>query len=42
MGIPTPALDLVSEDITKKAGREKIADFIGRGAEVSQIINILS
>ncbi|MDO8638953.1 MAG: ATP-dependent Clp protease ATP-binding subunit [Candidatus Daviesbacteria bacterium] len=42
LGIPTPVLDSVSEDLTKKAGREKIADFVGRGMEVSQIINILS
>lgn len=42
LGSPTPALDLVSEDLTKKASKEKIPDFIGRKEVISEIINILS
>ncbi|MDO8570746.1 MAG: ATP-dependent Clp protease ATP-binding subunit [Candidatus Daviesbacteria bacterium] len=42
LSTPTPFLDSVSEDLTKRAGSEKIANFVGRGAEVSEIINILS
>lgn len=42
LGIPTPNLDLVSEDLTKKASRESIPDFLGRQDIVSQVINILS
>lgn len=42
LGIPTPNLDLVSEDLTRKATRENIPDFVGRVQVVSQVINILS
>ncbi|MBI4037228.1 hypothetical protein HY385_02295, partial [Candidatus Daviesbacteria bacterium] len=42
LGVPTPNLDLVSEDLTRKAAREKLADFVGRKEEVGRVINILS
>lgn len=42
LSVPTPTLDLVSEDLTKKAGRQYIPDFVGRAEIVSQVINILS
>lgn len=42
LGVPTPNLDLVSEDITKKAAGEKIEDFNGREDVVSKVINTLS
>ncbi len=42
LGVPTPALDSVSEDLTKKAAKGWIPDFVGRQEEVSRVINILS
>lgn len=42
LGAPTPALDLVSEDLTRLAAREKGPDFIGREKVISEIVNILS
>lgn len=42
LGVPTPQLDRVSEDLTRKAARDKIDDFIGRADIVSQVVNILS
>lgn len=42
LSVPTPNLDLVTEDLTKKAGREYIPDFVGRPEVVSKVINILS
>ncbi|MFA5933532.1 MAG: ATP-dependent Clp protease ATP-binding subunit [Microgenomates group bacterium] len=42
LGTPTHILDSVSEDLTKKAARENIVDFIGREDVVSQVINTLS
>lgn len=42
LGIPTPCLDAVSEDLTRRAIREQLPDFIGRQEIVAQIINILS
>ncbi|MFH0936698.1 MAG: AAA family ATPase [Candidatus Daviesbacteria bacterium] len=42
MGVPTPALDDICQDLTKKAARQYIPDFVGRGDKVSQVINILS
>ncbi|MDO8639313.1 MAG: AAA family ATPase, partial [bacterium] len=42
LGAPTPSLDLVSEDLTKKASGEKIPDFIGRKEVILEVINILS
>lgn len=42
VGIPTPTLDSVSEDLTKRAAAELVPDFIGRGEIVKRVINILS
>lgn len=42
LGVPTPALDRVSADLTKKAAEEKLADFAGREGVVSEVVNILS
>lgn len=42
LGVPTPNLDLVSEDLTKKASKEFIPDFVGRRYSLNQVINILS
>ena len=42
LGVPTPNLDLVGEDLTKRASKERVPDFIGRQEVVSRIINILS
>lgn len=42
LGVPTPSLDAVSLDLTKKASRQYIANFIGRAEIVSQVVNILS
>lgn len=42
IGIPTPTLDSFSEDLTKKALKEKIPEFKGRMATVNEVINVLS
>ncbi|MBI4039771.1 AAA family ATPase [Candidatus Daviesbacteria bacterium] len=42
LGSPTPTLDSVGEDLTKKAAKEWMEDFIGRPNVVSQVLNILS
>lgn len=42
LGVPTPALDSVTVDLTRKAARESYPDFLGRGGVVGQVINILS
>lgn len=42
LGSPTPTLDLVSEDLTKKASKENIPDFIGRKEVIVEVVNILS
>ena len=42
MSAPTPALDQVSNDLTKKAATEDVEGFIGRGSVVHEVINILS
>jgi ATP-dependent Clp protease ATP-binding subunit ClpC len=42
MSAVTPMLDLVSNDLTKKAAKEDVEDFIGRGAVVHEVISILS
>lgn len=42
LGVPTPVLDSVTVDLTRKAAREGYPDFLGRGAVVGQVINILS
>lgn len=42
LGAPTPVLDSVSEDLTKKAAEIGFPQFIGRKSQVSEVINILS
>ncbi|MDO8498195.1 MAG: ATP-dependent Clp protease ATP-binding subunit [bacterium] len=42
LGVPTPGLDSVSEDLTRKAAGEYIPDFVGRTHEVAQVMSILS
>lgn len=42
LGTPTPSLDLVAEDLTKKAAKETVPDFIGRQDIVAEVINTLS
>ena len=44
LGVPTPSLDMVSEDLTKKAARGEFADFdfIRTNGVLENIINILS
>ncbi len=42
LGAPTPALDNVSEDLTRLAGKVKSPEFIGREKGVSEVVNILS
>ncbi len=39
---PTPTLDLVSEDLTKKASYQGSSDFIGRSSYVHQVVRVLS
>ncbi|MDO8576859.1 MAG: ATP-dependent Clp protease ATP-binding subunit, partial [Candidatus Daviesbacteria bacterium] len=42
LGVPTPNLDIVAEDLTKTAARVGFADFIGGTALLEQVISILS
>lgn len=42
LGVPTPELDSVSEDLTKEAAKQKIPNFVGRQQIVTQVINTLS
>ncbi|MCL5784723.1 MAG: ATP-dependent Clp protease ATP-binding subunit [Patescibacteria group bacterium] len=42
LGVPTPSLDTVSEDLTRWAGRTSVPDFVGRPEVVSRVINTLS
>ncbi len=42
LGAPTPVLDSVSEDLTKTALKTGYANFVGRSAKVSELINVLS
>lgn len=42
LGTPTPSLDLVSDDLTKRAAKEQVADFIGRKDVILEVINTLS
>ncbi|MBI2020793.1 ATP-dependent Clp protease ATP-binding subunit [Candidatus Daviesbacteria bacterium] len=42
LGVPTPSLDLISQDLTKEAASKGFADFIRNNNVVSEIINILS
>lgn len=42
LGVPTPALDKVGEDITKKASEEYKADFIRNNGVMQELVNVLS
>lgn len=42
LGVPTPDLNKVGEDITKKASEEKRADFVRNNGVMSEIVNVLS
>lgn len=42
LGVPTQVLDSVSEDLTRKASKYYIEDFIGRPHIVAEVINLLS
>ena len=42
LGVPTPALDKVGEDITKKASEEYRADFIRNNGVMQEIVHVLS
>ncbi len=42
LSAPTPNLDSISSDLTRKAAEEGVPDFIGRTAVLSEVITILS
>ncbi|EKD91253.1 MAG: hypothetical protein ACD_30C00035G0002 [uncultured bacterium] len=42
LSAPTPALNEVSDDLTKKASKGEIPDFVGRDGTLREVINILS
>lgn len=42
LGVPTPALDSVSEDLTRKAAKIGFEQFLGRITVVTELINVLS
>lgn len=42
LGVPTPTLDLFSEDWTKKAGMEGFPELLRENGVVTEVINILS
>ncbi|MCL5784514.1 MAG: ATP-dependent Clp protease ATP-binding subunit [Patescibacteria group bacterium] len=42
LGVPTPTLDVVAEDLTRQAAKQRIPDFVGRQNVVTQVINTLS
>lgn len=42
LGAPTPNLDLVSEDLTKKASREYFENFVGRELIQNEVVRILT
>lgn len=42
LGVPTPALDLVGEDLTKTAAKSKDSPFVRHSSVVQEIVNILS
>lgn len=42
LGVPTPNLDSVSEDLTKKAARQSLPDFIGNKNVVDEVVHVLS
>ncbi|TSC88261.1 MAG: ATP-dependent Clp protease ATP-binding subunit ClpC [Microgenomates group bacterium Gr01-1014_7] len=42
LGVPTPNLDLYSEDLTKDAATKGFADLIRENGKLSEVVNILS
>ena len=42
LGVPTPNLDIVGEDLTKRAAKEGFAPLVRESGVVSEIVNILS
>lgn len=42
LGVPTPELDRVAEDLTRQAARSGFPDFVGRKTIIIEVINILS
>ena len=42
LGVPTPTLDIVAEDLTKTAARVGFSNFIGGAAVLEQVVSILS
>ena len=42
LGVPTPNLDLYSEDLTKKAASAGFPDLVREGSVIREVINILS
>ena len=42
LGVPTPALELVGEDLTRTAAEKGFADFIRGSGVVKEVVNILS
>ncbi len=42
LGVPTPSLDLVGEDLTRKASAEGFANLIRENGIIPEIINVLS
>lgn len=42
LGVPTPALNLYSEDLTRTAAKVGYPDYIGNKNIISQVVNVLS
>lgn len=42
LGVPTPLLDSIDEDLTKTAYKDGSAKFVRKGSVVSEVVNILS
>ncbi len=42
LAAPTPALDSVSKDLTARAAYEEVVEFVGREAQVKEVLRILS
>lgn len=42
LGVPTPILDSVSDDLTRIASSKGFEDFLGRKATISEVVSILS
>lgn len=42
LGVPTPSLDLVGDDLTKRAAKEGFSELIRENSVVGEVINILS